>query len=87
MGGDTYVHYDFRHRKLVETLVAECVAGAGLLALCPRTICASALVSHGPCQTRCGETWLNDLSLKPKMQEQHSGWPLPQFSLLNIYVF
>ena len=74
MGGDSYVHDDFRHSKLqglgIETWVSDCVASVRLSACCPRTSCASALVSPGPFQTHCGATWLDDLSLKPNVQEK-----------------
>ena len=41
MGGDNYVHDDFRHSKLrrlsVQTWVSDCVTRAGLSALFPHT--------------------------------------------------
>ena len=50
-------------------VVSDCVASAGLLALCPRTICNSSAASPRTCQTHCGEAWLTYLSLKPKNHE------------------
>ena len=75
MGGDNYVHDYFRHSTLprlsVETWVSDCEANViRAFSTLPPYNLHKRTCFPGPCHTHCGETWLKELSLKPKMQEK-----------------